>query len=153
MGSLSPGTSLAAIAGTSELTLVANAGPRSGRTVGGTLRLDAPIRSASAPTQLTGSATITLETVGATAPGPLTSSAIPVTAVQWAMSKNGVQTPQITIRLGTTRAPSGTQMIEGPYTALHVSVITGDGFSGRWESGTGGMEVQPAAGYFCATSR
>lgn len=155
VGSLPQGTNVASIAGDYQLTLVATAGPRNGWKTDGTLSLDPPARSSSPPTQLTGLVTVMLDSIGAVAPSRSTSAAtaIPAVAVQWAMAKDGVQTPQITIRLATTAASTGTRMIEGSYMALHVAAIAGDGFSGRWESAKGGMEVQPASGYFCARTR
>ena len=147
IGTLSAGTTAAAVAGKFRLTLVATSGPFNGRRAAGTI--DVP----NARLGSRGTAVIHLDTLGAVAPGPLRGdNQYPVEVVEWATMTRGVSTPQITLRLGTSGpTPSGTQRIEGAYMALHVNALSGDGFAGRWESGSG-TGTATVGGHFCASA-
>lgn len=140
VGTLSTGATANAIVGNHRLTLVATRGPQAGRTVTGTL--DAQRTS--------GTAVITLSAVGAVAPGPVSASnRYPVAVLEWSSRKNGVITPEITLRFGTTTSPTGTQRIEGETMALFVNTIAASGFSGTWES-SNGVSNETVGGHFCA---
>lgn len=133
---------LTSISGTFRLTLIATSGARSGRSAGGELRLDAP----SSPARGTGTVVIALDSVGARAPGSTSDGRHAVESLTWAGASGARQT---TIRFGAFNPPAGTQVIEGPYTALTVKRANADGFAGTWESGMPdgtGM----ARGHFCA---
>jgi hypothetical protein len=69
-----------------------------------------------------------------------------VESLRWSAAPGASRT---TIRIGVLDSPSGTQVIEGSYTALTVTRALADGFAGTWESGMpdgSGM----ARGHFCA---
>lgn len=148
VGKLPAGTNIATLAGNHRVTLVATSGPRSGGRASADLRL---VLASSASSNLTGSATVSLDSIGATAPG-----AVPadrrylITGVQWASTTNGVSSPEITLRFGSIPSPPGTQTIEGSFMAMHLTSIAADRFTGTWGSGAGDQPTGGSGGYFCA---
>ena len=142
IGAPSDSIPLSSIVGTFRLTLVATSGARSGHTVRGDLRLETP----SSADRGTGSVAIALDSVGARAPGTTRDGRHAVESLRWSAAPGA---PRTTIRIGVLDSPSGTQVIEGSYTALTVTRALADGFAGTWESGMpdgSGM----ARGHFCA---
>jgi hypothetical protein len=100
---------------------------------------------------LRGTATVRLDGVGATAPGPRPADdRYSLLALRWMATPSE---PNITIRFGALPAPPGTQPIEGAHMALHVGAMTGDEIRGTWSSGTGDALSRGAAGHFCASRR
>lgn len=151
LGKLPAGTTVASIGGDYRFTLVATSGPRAGMKASGTLTLDLPSGSASAMTTLAGTASVALDSVAAKSPSMRSPGRYDITALQWSSTTGGVTSPEITIRYGTVSSPGTTRPIEGVHMAMHLNAVTADGFSGRWDSGTGEMQQGPAvAGHFCA---
>lgn len=147
VGKLPSGTSIGSIAGSHRVTLVATTGRRSGRSVVGDLQLQSAANGS-----LSGTSTIALDSVGATAPGPVPADKrYSLTGLQWSSTSAGVTSPEIAVRFGHIPTPANTQAIEGAYMVMHLNKVSADGFTGRWESETGDM-LQPAraGGHFCA---
>lgn len=158
-GSPSARADAAALVGVFRLTLVASAGHRSGRSVGGQLQLaligdttGRPRRVATAYAKeiLYGSASIALDSVGALAPGSI-QSADPkrpgVLVIDWSHDSAGVSLREITLRFGAQANEGGPQPFDGTHMGLFVRAVSETGFSGNWDSGTPDVN---ARGHFCA---
>lgn len=154
-GRLAADASTATMRGDFTLTLVATAGPDSGRSVAGSLSLapqDSALRSVERATQpLRGTATIALEEVGAVRVGDISATApdAPGVAVYEQRSANGA--PTVLLRLGNESNARGPQPIDPAHTTFYVRRITADGFAGGWSSGAGStFPSRFAEGFFCA---
>lgn len=147
--------------GSYRLTLVATGGAKSGRTTSGTMSLTRYAGAGRTPPPagepgsnarypLYGSAEIALDSVGAVAPGAITSSSETRPGVlvieQTADAPNAAK--EITLRFGAdANAADGRTPFDGTHMALFVHELTSNRFAGRWSSGAAGQE---ASGHFCA---
>ena len=154
-GRLTADASTAAMRGDFVLTMVATAGPDSGRSVAGRLSLvpqDSALQDVERATQsLRGTATIGLETVGAVRVGDLAAPApdAPGAAVYEQRAADG--TPTVLLRLGNESNARGPQPIDAAHTTLYIRRITADGFAGGWSSRAGSTyPPRFAEGFFCA---
>jgi hypothetical protein len=136
-------TDLRAAVGRYQLRLMVTSGTSTPLSSSGVMELAGTSRDT-----LRGTATIKLDPVGATAPGPRPADdRYSILALRWMATSSE---PNITIRFGVLPAPAGTQPIEGAHMALHVGAITSDEIRGTWSSGTGDALSRGAAGHFCA---
>ena len=158
-GPLAAGVRAEALAGDHHLVLVATAGPMAGGSAAGTLRLrtfGAAPAPRSAPEgsgaryPLFGGTDVEIAAVGAVTNGavaPLDPAAPGVLAVEWPRSGGPPEAREILLRLGAEGNRDDRTRFDGAYLSLFVDTLDGDGFAGRWESGSG---AQVAAGRFCA---
>ncbi|HEX2206371.1 MAG TPA: hypothetical protein VHG93_01710 [Longimicrobium sp.] len=155
-GQLAAGARSDGLAGEFRLTLAATAGPRAGESTAGTLRLRAfggrpvPVPPAAGVRYpLFGGADVDLDAVGAVAPGAVDAvdAARPgVLVMEWPRPDAPAGTREITLRLGVDANHGDQVRFDGAFTALTVTAMSADRFTGRWESGG----EHRAAGYFCA---
>jgi hypothetical protein len=156
-GALSADARAESLAGTFRLVLIATSGQRTGRSARGKLDLQrfaggSPPNSsvASANNVLFGSASVTLDSIGATAPGAIGSadqSRPGVLVIEWFGANAGVPSREITLRFGADANRGEARPFDGTHMALFVNSIVPTRFAGKWDSGAGSIQ---ASGYFCA---
>ncbi|HYR10425.1 MAG TPA: hypothetical protein VEQ60_21805 [Longimicrobium sp.] len=155
-GELAAGARTDALAGAFRLTLVADRGPFTGRSVEGTLRLQ-PFGARPVPVPaaagfrypLFGGTDVDLAAVGAVAPGAVdrADAARPGVLVLESVPGGPAGRNSVMLRLGADANRGGDPRFDGAFTALTVTAIDAGRFAGRWQSGGGD---QQASGYFCA---
>jgi hypothetical protein len=154
-GALPAGARVDGLAGEFRLTLVATRGPRAGSSTSGALHLrrneggagPAPADGVRYP--LYGGAELSLDSVGAVAPGdirPAEPARPGVLAIEWRRTGQPERT-EITFRFGVDANQGGPQRFDGAHLALFLALVSADRFAGRWDSGTAERQ---ASGYFCA---
>lgn len=160
LGTLPAGMRVDDLSGEFRLTLVATSGTSTGRSTSGLLRLRRYDAAMPGPPGIAarpgvrylvhGSATIALDSVGASAPGDISSTdpAAPgVLGMEWSRDNTAAGPKEITLRFGADANRGGPVRFEGTYMALHLRDLSADRFAGSWTSGAG---MQRAAGHFCA---
>jgi hypothetical protein len=136
---LDAGANIESMVGDFRVTLVATSGANTGRRVSGPLTLG---KSGTAGS-LSGTMTVSLDSIGATAPGPRPiDGRYSAVALQWS-GTGGAR--QITLRLGNSTPGA----IEGAHMALSVKALSTTRFAGSWTSANGQPMAPEAVGYFC----
>jgi hypothetical protein len=144
-GDLTKDAKIASLLGTYRVAMVATSGPKTGKRVEGSMQFFAGPNSAT----LSGTSAVIIDSVGAIAPGESNF----LTATVWEKPMVSGTVPAITIRFGTTATSNGAQPIEGSYTAIQLTSLTADRFTGTWSSAEGGKPMESSGGYICAEKR
>ena len=136
--------------GTYAIQFTATEGPRSGRSIAGSLTLrDAPDewRAHSTPDNTylaTGIATVVLDSIAAVAPGSLVSDDVSSPGVLVMQSPRDGNT---ILRFGAEANRLNTTRFDGAFMAAHVRNASANRFGGIWASAVG---TRGSSGYFCA---
>jgi hypothetical protein len=155
-GSLPAGARADGLEGEFRLTLVATRGARTGGSTSGTLHLRrndvgaGPAAAEGVRYPLYGGAELSLDSVGAVAPGDIGSTAAArpgVLVIEWRRAGQPADRDEIILRFGTEANAEGPQRFDGAHLSLFPATLTAGRFAGRWDSGTG---QQQASGHFCA---
>ena len=150
-GRLGPEATLAAHAGTYQLTMVRPGEAASA--VRGALVLYPQVEGfeslGNASTPLYGTANVRLGPVGAHRAGDTDSDAAEAPGVL-VLEFDRAGARNILLRLGSAANRRDTMLADGAYTVMQVHEISADGFSGSWRSGSPSSR---SAGHFCATRR
>jgi hypothetical protein len=158
-GVASMGAGAGTLAGTHQLTLVAAEGRATGGRTSGELVLQrypgdgravtAPIADPTVRHVLHGAVSLSLDSIGAVAPGETARRDSLSPGVLVLVQRVEGQPDQVTLRLGHEANRVDRVAFDGSYLALTVGRITDSLATGRWRSG-GGSPAERSGGWFCA---
>jgi hypothetical protein len=144
-GDLQSGATIGMLRGNYRVVMVATSGAHMGKRTEGSMQFFTGPNSAT----LAGTSTVIIDSVGAVAPGQWNF----LTATIWEKPLVSSTVPAVTIRFGQSATSGGATAIEGSYTAIQLTSLTADKFTGTWSSGEGGKVTEIAGGYICGEKR